>query len=98
MLRHAALRLGGSWSRYKNAAGLYGPSLDREHRCLRRGGWQADTQHLGQVSSAIFSDKSMEVRMLQITVTVSANHEKVMEEAQRLGLKELPKFMNTHRP
>ena len=36
--------------------------------------------------------------MLQITVTVSANHEKVMEEAQRLGLKELPKFMNTHRP
>ena len=41
------------------------------------------TQHLGQVSSAIFSDKSMGVR---ITVTVSANHEKVMEEAQRLEL------------
>ena len=32
------LRLGGSRSRHRNAAGLHGPSLDREHRCLHRGG------------------------------------------------------------
>jgi hypothetical protein len=32
------LRPGGPWSRYKDAAGLHGPSFDREHRCLHRGG------------------------------------------------------------
>jgi hypothetical protein len=34
----------------------------------------------------------MEVRMLQITVTVSANHEKVMEEAQGLELEGIAKI------
>jgi hypothetical protein len=31
------LRPGGSWSRYKDAAGFHGPSLDCEHRYLHRG-------------------------------------------------------------
>ena len=46
------LRPGGSGSRYADLAGLHGPSLDREHRCLHRCGRQADQKHLGQVRSA----------------------------------------------
>jgi integrase len=44
------LRPGGSRSRYKDAAGIHGPSLDCEHRCLHRGRGQAHSKYLGQVS------------------------------------------------
>jgi hypothetical protein len=44
------LRPGGSGSRHKDASGLYGPSLDCEHRRLYRGGRQARSKHLGQMS------------------------------------------------
>ena len=35
----------------ENASGLHGPSLDREHGCLHRGGRQADQKHLGQMKT-----------------------------------------------
>ena len=41
-------------------------------------------QDLGQVSNAIFQKPQMDIRMLQITVTVTANPHKVTEEARRL--------------
>ena len=51
---HAAaccwLRPGGSWSRYANAAGFHGPSLNREHGCLHFSGRQAHPQYLRQMS------------------------------------------------
>jgi integrase len=43
------LRPGRSRDRHPNTAGLHGPSLDCEHRCLYRGGRQAHPQHLGEV-------------------------------------------------
>jgi hypothetical protein len=36
--------------------------------------------------------------ILQITLTMCANPDKVTEEARRLERRDLPKFMNTHRP
>ena len=52
MLRHAAgYALAGRGDRYTHASGLHGPSLDREHGCLHRGGRQADPKHLGQMRS-----------------------------------------------
>ena len=54
---HAApccrLCAGGQGSRYEDAAGFHGPSLDREHRCLHRGGRQADPKHLGQMMQRV---------------------------------------------
>jgi len=39
----------GSWRRYTDA-GIHGPSLDCEHRCLHLNSRQANPQYLGQVS------------------------------------------------
>ena len=50
MLRHAAgYALAARGVDTQDAAGLHGPSLDREHRRLHGGGRQADQKHLGQM-------------------------------------------------
>jgi integrase len=41
------IRPGGAGNRYADAAGLHGPSIDREYGCLHSGSRQARPEHLG---------------------------------------------------
>src|SRR5262245_59884833 len=71
------LRSGGPWSRYKDAAGLHGPSLDREHRCLYRGGRQAYPQHLGQVIATSLQWRSRRAKKTHLVGIVSRTRDRL---------------------